>query len=833
MTKRALILLAILGLAILVAGFVIFVSPLRSPMAVPVGAASPDIGREFLTEQDWLVASVVRTAAGLAHYARRPGLPVGEVSARVQATGPATVRVDVAAGSETVQDSLALSPFIWSPVPYTSLVRRLLAGTKDLGSTPSSWGVEMLRRLHDPRTEILQEENQRVSTALTAAPADATLHEQAALVLAVLALKEHAGRFHDIRVALSRTTAHLALASALRPDGARRSAEGLVAESVVLALVGRQVQAIAAVRLLAAQVPEDVLTPWVRVVTLRASGDWRLARRVRHTGTLLERLEYFRAVRERLGRSAAVALIEERDPEPIADWTRIIQEEPLSVGAGNRFADLAIDAELDEARALLASYGGGQADEAGLVSRLNDGPAGPLVLSNGAAGIQVIDWGLWAAFLQRHFLVAGNAAMYHYRRMVSLPDEARALEARVEPLMERLTLFPFLARARAGDETTYDASMPGAVLLCARRAELVTPANWRLLLERPAFVNKAWAVPTDTDWFSPSLPFGCVMEVTPRMAGPYCWRALSVPQLAEMRTAAPYDYELAWHYLIEKFSKSASPDIIKSVFGVLMEYDSAAMNSFVKLREDEPADYVPMYARICELLPDTCSTLASYLANRGRDEEAAAVYEDYVRRARDRVGVSNSLFWLVRYYFDTGRSERALELASEAADVYSEAGLSVYGEALERAGRFDEAESSYRAIAARYDDRDTLLAFLLRRRGQPGAERYRDETTTLLAELFGGELQHANATSLRDAPAKGVRVTWRSKLAEGEGVQLDDVVVALDGVRVHTSRQYEIVKSLNSTELRTYTLWRDGQYLDLKVRAPHRWVGLGYEDYTR
>ena len=45
--------------------------------------------------------------------------------------------------------------------------------------------------------------------------------------------------------------------------------------------------------------------------------------------------------------------------------------------------------------------------------------------------------------------------------------------------------------------------------------------------------------------------------------------------------------------------------------------------------------------------------------------------------------------------------------------------------------------------------------------------------------------------------------------------------------------RYEIVKSLNATERRIYTIWRGGGYTDLEVRAPHSWLRIGYEDYSR
>jgi hypothetical protein len=817
MPLRTRVLLVILALAVAGGLAATFYRPLRASLSAPVSAADPpDIERAYRTEQDWLVSMILGAAADLSSYARHPGQADG-VTVAVASTRPGLVNVEVSAGSARISGPVQLSPYLWAPAAYVPAVRGLLpSGAADSARTPPSWGIEMLRRLSEPDTAVLQEESQRVSEALSAAPLDATLHEQAALVLAVFALKERASRFQDVRLALCRMTAHLALASALRQVGTSRSLEGRVAEAVLLAVAGRQVEALATMRLVAAQLPADVARSWSNTVWLRATGDWR---RVKFGPelTVLEQLEYFYALRTRMGGIATAALLETFHPEATGDWTRSIMDHFPGPAAAQAYSVAAVDAQLREAQGVLRALEGATLDEPALIERLNDGAARPVT----AGHIQVLDWGLWGPFYQRHLLGVGNETLRH-RRWVAR-EETDPVRQRVEPMLRRLLLFPLLARARAFDNPTYDEAMGAAVPVLARRAELVTPANWRLMLEKPAFASKAWQVPIDTDWFAPPLPYGCVMEVTPRMTGPYCWRDVSPDRLQELRKIAPYDYELAWHLVIERYGRKASADEIRSVFGELLDFDIGALIGFAKLRKESPEDYLPIGARLCSMQPDTCPTLSTYLADLGREDEAARVYGEYVGKAHDMIGLSRSALRFVRYELDMNRPEKALEVATLADETGEWSGLVAKCEVFERTRNLDEAEACYRELEDRFEDSDHMLEFLLRNRGSAGA-RFRQEASLRLQPVFGGEPPRGNAATLSGRPKAGIKVTEVGFTARKEGLRVDDVVVAVDGILVRNLQQHRVAWLMRWSPETVFTVWRDGAYMDLRVRVPQRWL---------
>ena len=100
---------------------------------------------------------------------------------------------------------------------------------------------EYLIRLTTPRPEILIQEDRRISEGLTKNPLSVKLHEEAALLIGSVAIREATLDFMDARPALNAMSAHLAMAKA---SGGDLSATGELAEAVLCSLAGRQAAAL-------------------------------------------------------------------------------------------------------------------------------------------------------------------------------------------------------------------------------------------------------------------------------------------------------------------------------------------------------------------------------------------------------------------------------------------------------------------------------------------------------------------------------------------------------------------------------------------------------------
>ncbi len=84
---------------------------------------------------------------------------------------------------------------------------------------PAQLNPDFIIALTNPTAETLIREDKRLSAGLTSDPLDPELHEQAALLVGSFAMRESAGfSFCDLRPYLSKITAHLAIAKAVRPQ---------------------------------------------------------------------------------------------------------------------------------------------------------------------------------------------------------------------------------------------------------------------------------------------------------------------------------------------------------------------------------------------------------------------------------------------------------------------------------------------------------------------------------------------------------------------------------------------------------------------------------------
>jgi len=154
--------------------------------------------------------------------------------------------------------------------------------------------------------------------------------------------------------------------------------------------------------------------------------------------------------------------------------------------------------------------------------------------------------------------------------------------------------------------------------------------------------------------------------------------------------------------------------VIRRVFGARIEYGLRAID-YARQRIVDEADRVHLLEVACGMTAAECVELAGSLARMGREDEAAAQYERaFDDPSYDAVRRSNASWWLVNYYFRPKRSDEALTLASESAEVGSWQGLLTLAYLYERLGQPHEAEPLYVEGAERYDNPSQLFGFYYR-----------------------------------------------------------------------------------------------------------------------
>jgi hypothetical protein len=808
----------------------------------------------YRTEEEWVVSDIAAAVIGLADYARTGAAAARHLTVRatVQTPDPNATPVGAANGASgapsappagyfvaresgtysvkagTDLDGLvAIRGYLWAPDNYVGLAESALGS---LTTAPDSEHepTTVIAELTDPRVEHLLAANRNISDRLSRRVTSATAHEEAALLIGTLALRESAGLLFDPRSELSRLTAHLVFARALR-RGASPSLAGTIAEAILLTLVNRQADALDRVQTIEAAAGTPGAASWARALRLRITGDWR--KPLPPNASPIERLSYARTLRAQLNSVRALDYVEREDLDARADWQRLLLGvgSRFSVEVGHLFADAGLRREIDEmTRVWPAYHQQTAATRADLLAGLNDATAAsPVVPRQGKAGIEVVDWGRWAAFLQRHLCGYLSAEFTHLWNL-GLPDEQRALTAKRAPEFGQLRLFPIVRRRLAMTQTDYEGAVQAALALAATHPQLIPPAAWETFFKRPEGLTQV-AFPPSFSWFLPSVPTGTAMELDARAIDD-----ATAAQYARWVTLAPYDGWAIWIKLWHDTGKKPRLEDGLRAYGPALDYNGGALSRLFDYTIGDPAAFVPIAQRICDLNVDRCDRLGWQLVNMDDSEGAARAFVRYAAEARDRVGVSTHMYWLVDYYHETGRTARAKQIARMAADTGSYRGLETLAHLLERTGDLEEAEELYRHIAQRYPTglgQATLGAFCIRLARRTGDKADMEQGLRLLKETLPRGLESWWPDDAAQPPADGVRVTFTYPRARRIGLRQDDVIVAIDGLRVRDQWARTLITSLRLEPDMKVVVWRDGRYEELALDVPQRWFGATFETY--
>ncbi len=771
-------------------------------------ACAADRPSDQPTEQRWIIGAVARDLADLAVFASGPEpwtpLAAGAVEVRETADLPPGQNYSLAIalpGGEPVRGDLKIIGSVWSPELYVPTLRALFARLKlaPPATTPDAAGTlpdaDLLKALTNPLTAEIEAQNQRLSGWLQTHPLDARAHEQAALLLGTLAMRENSGLLWNPRGLCNRAVAHLAFARAIRSEP---SDCGAVAELLVGLIIDTKADCqkrIAALRTRAATRPE--LGPWVMAAALRNTRDYRLLDHPQDA-TLLERIELFRALSEAVSTHQAIARMDRRQPANIPDWERIVLECGYGVEAGHVFALPAVGLELSDAAQIFPDLRMARAPAQ--FAALFNPPPDDLVQTGADrhAVLRVIDRGTWAQFFQRHLLQAADQTYHFLKDLWGVPDEARSFRAQTDPLLNRLTLYPLCLDGLGKEDA--EAFYPRAVDLLSQHPEWVGDGAWANVVEivpGDGARGGSWAACSGA-WFSPRLPIGTVYGFGTRAGDSNFLPSSTLAELTAWHDIAPLKYDVCRAYLVaEAPNHRPGLERYKEVMAPLLPYYLPALKGETELiRHNDAARYGAVMNQVAALDPTQYLVLGSYYVGRGMEPEAAQAYQAMLDHEAeiDAVQVSNGCSWLVNYYYEHGQAERALTIARHVADAYSYAGLETLASLLERMGRHEEAESYYQKIDERYHDAQPLGSFHARQADAHPEDR--EKAKDAEREVFPGGMEDITLARLSGKPDKGVIVKEENSLSRAAGLKLGAIIVGFDGKRVSNVEQYRYVRGL-------------------------------------
>ena len=406
-------------------------------------------------EQQWIVNSIGQDVAEILLFAARQEgkkeLALSSIQFKTDETpgNPEKFTYQLTCPAPLAKESrdFTLENYVWSPSNYAPWAQQLISSfqlhpydssnsnasssstatssspsSSSPVSTTGSSGDALISDLSKFTPESIAGQNKRISSALTAHALDPKLHEQAALLCSLFALRETASCFSDVRPELNRIAAHLAIAKALNA-GTEYGATGKLADITLMILSGREAEAISKIDSMNASSNETVQT-WLRALKVRATNDYRIA--YLKKSSPLERLQYGRALADDVGADYLTEYLEKNKPDGNAiDWLRIGSRGVSTVESGHTYREPGIEMETMSFNQDFQLYKGKK------IESTEEADAALSLTPDRCLNVQqnpelnVISWADVCAFHARHLLDSIFEKYYFESRSWGVPDQAK------------------------------------------------------------------------------------------------------------------------------------------------------------------------------------------------------------------------------------------------------------------------------------------------------------------------------------------------------------------------------------------------------------------------
>lgn len=331
-------------------------------------------------------------------------------------------------------------------------------------------------------------------------------------------------------------------------------------------------------------------------------------------------------------------------------------------------------------------------------------------------------------------------------------------------------------------------------------------------------VSVKTSMPDQASWFREVSPPGTAHEPCRRIRFTGIHGGDWVSHIKALHQIDPWNPELCYE-LAENTGNNS--DSVKSSWGAMRDYSKRPLLQTLESPQLTSAQRIETLRILAPIDPESGLKLGSALVMEKRPEEAIQAYETAYEKTPDRVAVSNQTRWMIHFYKSHGKDAKAREVADHNEKVYSKSGLdSALALALQekdskRANRIAEA------ISERYEDM-TYSAI---------AAWFADGDEKALRRVFPDGLKEVTLSELETGQSlKGARLENQSTTTTTLGMRGGDVILAIDGKRVETFRQYVMLMS-STLEPRTRIIYRRGKKLkELDCLLPDRRLYVNMND---
>ncbi|HVM50357.1 MAG TPA: hypothetical protein VMU04_20180 [Candidatus Acidoferrum sp.] len=806
-----------------------------------VGANTSDhyFATPFQDESQFIVEAIVSDLAEQVSYAAAHRLPDSKAFSVTATEKPGSppdapvydVRVRLSPDQREVKAELSTRGGIWSPEVYGPLTKELAraVGLKPPRAVKPDDSA-LVSKLLDNTAETIEAQNQAVSAALEKDFANPDLHEQAALVLGAFMLRENSGDFYEMRSPLCRLTAHLAMARFLR-SGAGYDVNGRMAEAVLLTLIGAETPALE--RLKAIGTNAAPIAAMARALQAFNTLDYRPLDEATNR-TSLETMAWFTARAYCTSTSAAWEKLSDEQKQNI-DIGRIAHAFGYSVEIGHVLLETSLPLELQEINSVYSRSHDKELEMGQVATNLNALPERCFTQEGTTVRVRVIGWGQWADFFQRHLCHAIQQNFHFMDHVWGVPDEAKRFATQCDTNFGALRLYPFVRRFNCTDVETYHQSVDDAFKVTVATPHLVPSRCWNELCYKPRFAPLYSPNPNPhiNEWHRHNPPPGTVYDLGPRLIQPSLIARPDVVAFMEsLQKLAPHAWDIATQLETRKYRGHPTYEQAMALYGPFLPYSVGALSQVALTVTNDFGRYEKLMLQAAALNPQMYYTLADYMIDQKKDDKGAAYLEKACQTDPDAVRVSNHSRWRVWYYLKKGQTEKAREIADQAAEVYSCDGLEAKGNFLEATTNYDEAFEWFAKIEERYNRSSPVLYFCLRQMGRTNDQRYAEEVKKRLKILFPKGMEKVALNDFQGAPTDGVLIMQENEPLKAAGLKKGDVIVAVYGTRVHHMGQYIYARELQHTPELSLIVWQGDAYREFKPSPPQHRFGVEFGDYV-
>ena len=797
----------------------------------------------FQTETEFIVTAIASDLAEQISFAASHQFPEHNGFAIVAIEKPGadldrpTLKLSgkIGSGTNEIHTEVTITGPIWSPEVYGKVAEEFAHSVNykaDGASSEIPAQVDLLGKLGDGAAETIERQSQEVSAALQKNFTSPELHERAALILAAFLLRDHSGKFFEIRSPLCRMTAHLTMARWVRGK-AGFGIHGQIAEAAMLALVNDSAAAVK--RLDAIKSNDASATAFIRAVRAHATWDFRPLAAAKNRSRL-EAVECFRAMAHSVSSTVAWGKLAKPEKANI-DFVRTASEFSHSVEVGHELLTSLLPLEMREAQSVYALWHGGESEKMDWAKNFNEAPEACFsAKSGGAPTVRIIGWGQWANFLQRHLCHAIQHDFMFMNVIWGVPDDAKEFAAECEKRFGDLWMYAFVRRFNCTDVKGYHKSVDDGMALTKSTPHLVSAECWNYLCYKPSFaeIYLPESNPHVNEWHNHNPPPGTVYDLNPRLKhSSLSMRSDTVARFERLYELSPYDVHISNCLVESKFKKQPSYQQALDLYRPVMDYNVSALKEIASRVPDQPQQYEKLLLQAAEMDPATYYVLAAHADKLKQWDKAASYYDKACEGDDDAVRVSNHANWRIQYYLGKGQLDKAREIADFAGEVYSFGGLNAKAMFFEATTNYDDAFQWYAKIEERYGNSGPLLNFCIQYKSALRTNKYDAEVEKRIGKLFPRGEEKVGLTNFKNQPSAGVLISAENDLLKASGLKKGDIIVALDGRKVYDLHQYLYVRDLKATAELDLIVWQGTAYREVKSSPPQRRFGVEFRGYIR